>query len=310
MNSVTSNVLIGTGMAIGGLVSWFGLLFMVRAVYRKLTKATTTSSGPFGVPIGVWLGASGMNFLSNSHRSEVGLAGSDVVAQDLSIFALVGLGIGLLVRAAVRHKEPAGLPSARQAPGHPEPGRPARRRPAWMWVSAGIGVALVLGLVTLGQVRAASVPAASTAAPYRDDQQHFSLTPPAGWAVRQSGQPNVSVLFVGPVEGQVAGRAVEPFLNVVVAPAPGTLDSQVAGHRQYYAAKVQLNEDTPASLPDGRPAHFLGGTLDSPAGALRMLQLVAVDDGREYLLTSVAPAATFSRHEPEVRAALLTLKLG
>jgi hypothetical protein len=330
MSGLVWNVLVGLGMVGAGIALWFGLLVGIRAIYRAVTKATSPSSGPWGVPVGIWWGAFGLNFVGSSQMQGLG---PEAVAKDFSLFALIGLGIWLLVRRSVRGKNgpvgqappPPGYPAPVPAPARPAAGQaPMGRlvtartpRPTWHWVAAGVGGVALLGLVVAGLVQAANAPAVSTAPPaaqrYHNDQQRFGITPPAGWVERPSNPnlPSSAVLFVGPSEGEVAGRAVEPIVNVFVNPAQGTLDDVVAAQRQYLTTNIQLSDDVPVTTAGGRPAHFFGGTLtNSPAGPLRMLQMLVVDGTKTYLVLGTTPEASFSRHEPVLRASLLSFTVG
>lgn len=325
MSGLVSNVLVGLGMVATGIAVWFGVLVGIRAIYRAVTKATSTSSGPWGVPVGIWWGAFGLNVVASAQMRGLGPV---AVAQDFSIFALIGLGIWLLVRKGVRSKNaPAGQvhpPQGYPVPGpaRPPTGQPPLRRlvvartprPVWQKVAAGVGGVALLGLLVAGLIQAGNRPAASpvpAAQPYRNDQQGFGITPPVGWVERGSNLPSSAVLFVGPSEGQVAGRALEPVVNVFVNPAQGTFDDTVAAQRQYLTTNIQLGEDTSVTMPDGRLAHLFGGTLpNSAAGPVRMLQMLVVDGTKTYLVNATTPAASFGQHEAEIRASLLSFTPG
>jgi hypothetical protein len=127
-------------------------------------------------------------------------------------------------------------------------------------------------------------------AAFRDALSRFDIVPPQGWAVDTSGIESTAVVFTDPkVTESPAGR-FRANINVIVVPAHADLPGVVTGARQEVRALVDYlpTADEPVTLPDGSPAHLLGGTYrDSDSGlALRNLQLMALHGRAETVVVT------------------------
>lgn len=197
-----------------------------------------------------------------------------------------------------------------------------------MWGGRG-GLALVLVLVT-GMALAACSTVAGVAAPeqvsgsssatpasapsgkpFDDAQGRFGLTPPAGWVVDDSGDQGTAVLFLEPRSAGTETRGFSANINVLVVPSPADLPTAVAGARQELTGLDGYDSTTDESvvLPDGTPAHLLGGAFVDPGSGLvlRNEQLFAVHDGSAIVATGTALADSWESYEQVLDSALRSL---
>jgi hypothetical protein len=99
---------------------------------------------------------------------------------------------------------------------------------------------------------------------------------------------------------------------VIVVPAVADLPGIVRGARQEVRALGDYRPmaDEPVTLPDGTPAHLLGGTFRNPDTglALRNVQLLAVRAGAEtVVVTGTALADEWDGYGPVFETSLRSL---
>ena len=148
---------------------------------------------------------------------------------------------------------------------------------------------------------ALSRPAPSTRPPgpaFSDALNRFDLVPPPGWTVDTSGLQGTAVVFADPQVSASPGGRFRANINVIVVPARTDLPGIVTGARQEVRALADYvpTADEPVTLPDGSPAHLLGGTYHDPDTglALRNLQLMALHGGTAtVVVTGTALADTW-----------------
>ncbi|GAA0934725.1 hypothetical protein [Pseudonocardia zijingensis] len=158
-------------------------------------------------------------------------------------------------------------------------------------------------------------PAPSTRPPgpvFRDALGRFDLVPPPGWTVDTSGVESTAVVFVDPQVSESPSGRFRASVNVVVVPARGALPGIVTGARQEVRslADYRPTADEPVTLPDGSPAHMLGGTYRDPRSGLvlRNLQLVALHGTTEtVVVTGTALADTWDPYGPVYETSLRSL---
>lgn len=135
-------------------------------------------------------------------------------------------------------------------------------------------------------------------ASFRDALNRFDLVPPPGWTVDTSGAENTAVIFSDPRVSASPGGRFRANINVIVVPARTDLPGIVTGARREVRtlADYAPTADEPVTLPDGSPAHLLGGTYQDPDSglALRNLQVVALHGETEtVVVTGTALADTW-----------------
>jgi hypothetical protein len=133
---------------------------------------------------------------------------------------------------------------------------------------------------------------------FRDALSRFDVVPPQGWAVDTSGTESTAVVFTDPTVSESPTGPFRANINVIVLPAHADLPGIVTGARQEVRALVDYlpTADEPVTLPDGSPAHLLGGTYRDPDSglALRNLNLMAVHGSAEtVVVTATALADTW-----------------
>jgi hypothetical protein len=147
---------------------------------------------------------------------------------------------------------------------------------------------------------------------FRDAGGRFELVPPAGWTVDLSGVENTAVVFADPQPSESPGMRFRANINVIVVPTRADLPGLVTGARQEVRAlgDYRPTADEPVTLPDGSPAHMLGGTFrDASTGlGLRNVQLLTIHGGTETVVaTGTALADTWDGYGPVLEASLRSL---
>lgn len=195
-------------------------------------------------------------------------------------------------------------------------------------------VAMVLvGVVALGgcasEVSGTPAPMANSSAPvshrvpappaqgtkFADVKGRFALVPPTSWKADTSGANDLAVRFDSPATVPAPkGPPFAPSVNVRVVASQLDLNAIVVGSRaelKRLAAGYEAKADQPDTLPDGTPAHELGGTFQDAASGLtlRNLQLFAVKGGSVYVATGTALADGWDALEKELDASLRSLTL-
>ncbi|GAA5122816.1 hypothetical protein [Pseudonocardia adelaidensis] len=191
-----------------------------------------------------------------------------------------------------------------------------------------IGIAAVLAgaVSTAGcTVAVSGVPAADPAAvarptpaprppgaAFHDGLGRFDVVPPPGWTVDTSGAQKTAVIFADPLVSETPGGRFRANINVIVVPSTGDLPGILAGAREEVRALADYlpTADEPVTLPDGAPAHLLGGTYHDPGAglALRNLQLMAVQGGAEtVVVTATALVDTWDGYGPVFETSLRSL---
>ena len=173
----------------------------------------------------------------------------------------------------------------------------------------GVAVALAAAISTAGcTVAVPGSPVADPAAlarpapsplppgsPFHDVLSRFDLVPPAGWTVDPSGAQGTAVVFFDPRVAESPDGRFRANINVLVVPAHTDLPGIVTGARQEVRslADYRPTADEPVTLPDGSPAHLLGGAYRDPDSglALRNLQLLALHGGAETVVVTATTLA-------------------
>jgi hypothetical protein len=125
---------------------------------------------------------------------------------------------------------------------------------------------------------------------FRDALSRFDIVPPPGWTVDASGTENTAVVFADPEVSESPAGRFRANINVIVVPAHADLPGIVTGARQEVRALADYVPvaDEPVTLPDGSPAHLLGGTYHDPDTglALRNVQLLALHGTAETVVVT------------------------
>lgn len=149
-------------------------------------------------------------------------------------------------------------------------------------------------------------------ASFRDALNRFDLVPPPGWTVDASGAERTAVIFADPRVSESPGGRFRANINVIVLPAHTDLPGIVTGARREVRALADYlpTADEPVTLPDGSPAHLLGGTYRDPDSGLelRNLQVVALHGGSEtVVVTGTALADTWDGYGNQFETSLRSL---
>lgn len=146
---------------------------------------------------------------------------------------------------------------------------------------------------------------------FRDAQGRFGLVPPPGWTVDTSGAQGTAVVFLDPRPTETPAGRFSANINVLVVPSPADLDATVNGAMLELQGLTDYRstEDEPVTLPDGTPAHIIGGAFRVPASgfALRNVQLVAVHDGTAIVATGTSFEESWDVYEGAFQASLRSL---
>jgi Probable lipoprotein LpqN len=147
---------------------------------------------------------------------------------------------------------------------------------------------------------------------FRDAEGRFDLVPPPGWTVDTTGAQNTVVIFADPRPSQSPSGRFRANINVILVPARGDLARIVTGARQEVRALggYRTTQDEPVTLPDGSPAHLLGGTYSDPSSglALRNVQVMAIRGGTEtVVVTGTALADTWTGYGSVFETSLRSL---
>jgi hypothetical protein len=149
-------------------------------------------------------------------------------------------------------------------------------------------------------------------AAFQDGKGRFDIVPPPGWTVDATGSQDTAVIFADPRPSESSGGRFRANINVIVVPAVADLPGIVRGARQEVRAlgDYRPTADEPVTLPDGTPAHLLGGTFRNPDTglALRNVQLLAVSAGAEtVVVTGTALADEWDGYGPVFETSLRSL---
>ena len=111
--------------------------------------------------------------------------------------------------------------------------------------------------------------------------------------------------------------AQKPFvdnLNVVVTASTKSLEDLVAEGKAKYPSVLtnyKVITDQSIDMPNGQPAHLLGGTFDAEGyGPEENIQLIIVNGGKSYTVTFTSPAVSFDKYHDLVQASLASFVLG
>ena len=132
----------------------------------------------------------------------------------------------------------------------------------------------------------------------------FSIQPPEGWTVDDSGSQGAAVIFTDdPVDG------FQSNINVRIDPVPGqSLDDVIEQSRTDLAEAFEgydifVDEATTVS---GLPAHTFEATLTSDEVEYHNLQIFVVVGDSVYTVTATAPEARWATDDATFRASMET----
>ena len=120
------------------------------------------------------------------------------------------------------------------------------------------------------------------------------------------------MIFIDPQVSESPTGRFRANINVIVVPAHADLPGIVTGARQEVLALAEYRStaDEPVTLPDGAPAHLLGGTYGDPRTglALRNVQLLTLHGAAEtVVVTGTALADTWDGYGPVFETSLRSL---
>jgi hypothetical protein len=131
--------------------------------------------------------------------------------------------------------------------------------------------------------------------------------PPEGWQMADPKQlsPHVEVLFLGSPEKNFA-----PTINLATEKTDST-------PKEYFKDVKELHKSTPGetwrdlgkfqfACGEGRLTEI---TVSSPAGEIKMLQALFVQDKTAYVLTGAVLKEFFTKHQSELVQAIRSLKI-
>jgi hypothetical protein len=149
-------------------------------------------------------------------------------------------------------------------------------------------------------------------AAFHDALSRFDLVPPPGWTVDPSGTEGTAVVFSDPQVSESTGGRFRANINVIVVPAHTDLPGIVTGARQEVRALAGYvpTADEAVTLPDGSPAHLIGGTYQDPDTglAVRNVQVLALHGRTEtVVVTGTALADTWDGYAGVFETSLRSL---
>jgi hypothetical protein len=170
---------------------------------------------------------------------------------------------------------------------------------------------------------AVAAPAPPSAAPvesaarYTDPEGRFSLVPPPQWKVSTPVTGELRLILRAPGYDDVPNGAIHPVITVLTDTDDKGSDRYglraiVDGARQAYQEKGEpILTDATVTLADDVPAYLIGGERkDAQSGStVHDLQLVAADNRGTVLVEALSTAKDWRVLEPDVLAALKTVRL-
>lgn len=148
--------------------------------------------------------------------------------------------------------------------------------------------------------------------PYYDPIDDFEILPPYGWAVDESGTPGARVTFQSTTPDLHEGTPFNANIIVVTVPAQGdALDDIVAASKEQLArtfSDFDLLGET-FLIIDELEARGFEYTYSQGALPLRIIQIVAIQDDKIYVVSATALSAAWGKNEGAFDASLRSFRI-
>ncbi len=148
---------------------------------------------------------------------------------------------------------------------------------------------------------------------YVHTQHGFSLRPPKGWILDESGRFNTHVIFLNTVQDYSENDPFVANINVVSESNQDfNLEDYISETKNVlhkFLQDYQLVDERRETI-DGRDVIFIGGTFSQGIFPLRNLQLYVIKDGKAYVVTGTALNSTWDNHKDILEASLRTFVAG
>jgi len=136
----------------------------------------------------------------------------------------------------------------------------------------------------------------------------FSINPPSGWTVDESGAFGTVVIFYGPVMPETGGKI---NINIVAGTTNLTLDQYVSAGKLQLASSLtnyHLVSEGSRNI-GGLDGYELVGTFTQGAFNFKNKQVIFVERGRGYIITFTALPTNYDNYLPTLEESLQTFKL-
>jgi len=147
---------------------------------------------------------------------------------------------------------------------------------------------------------------------YANSKYGFSLLPPAGWKVNESGQSGTLVILVNPQVDREGEKKFCANLNVVSEAAQGKdLNAYTRAALKLYPKIIpgyRNLEDREIVTLSGEKARLISGTFTQDGYRIKNAQLVAVKDGRAWIVTATALESTWEKYRELTESSLLSFE--
>jgi Tfp pilus assembly protein PilO len=147
---------------------------------------------------------------------------------------------------------------------------------------------------------------------YTNSERGFSIYPPQGWSIDESGQFGTLAIFTNPQADQVGELSFNANISVISESAEGmSFDEYLGAARDSLSELLvgyQLVEDRSVTV-SGFEAHILGGVFTQADLPLRNLYLLAFKDEVAYVLTATALSSTWDTYQSLIETSFLTLTI-
>ncbi len=147
---------------------------------------------------------------------------------------------------------------------------------------------------------------------YSNIQHGFKINPPKGWRVDESGQFGTLVIFFNTSTDQEGANPFGANINIISESTQGlNLNDYVAATKEALPKLLQnykSTEDKSVSI-NGMQAKMIGGTFIQGVFHLRNFQLIAVKNGKAYIVTGTVLNSTWDTYKDLIESSLLTFEL-
>lgn len=147
---------------------------------------------------------------------------------------------------------------------------------------------------------------------YLSPRAGFSLHPPSGWQIDESGQLGTFVVFVEPVGDEESGTTFNANINVIDEKKPAdTLEDYVRATKvalPKILSGFKVTDSRKVALRNDLDGHLIAGEFSYNGVLLNTVRLLVIDKGRGYAVTATALASTWEGREKSIIASLLTFR--
>ncbi len=146
---------------------------------------------------------------------------------------------------------------------------------------------------------------------YKDDQNRFTITPPANWLMKNKNIGNAAVQFINSVADQDVTGKFSASMNVLIEPTNLTVadyakasESTLVNLLPSYKL-IDFKKKT-FGLLDG---YIIGGTFINNGVMLRNRQVFVVTNGNVYIATAISLNSLWDKYAKDFNVSLYGLRV-